>query len=489
MSEWFRTLPVESIHGPFLLQLVEHLLKEAVFGGTRREEPVVRWRDPQRLRDILHLTPTDKPASHEELLQDVADIVRFSTKTGHPYFINQLYSGLDPYGLAGQWVAASLNASAYTYEVAPVFTLMEMTVLEKMNQLVGFPDGEGVFCPGGSLANGYAINLARYRFSADIKNNGMRNVPQLILFSSEDAHYSVHKMSALLGIGEQNVWLISTDACGRMNVEELEKKIGESISNGYAPFMVIATAGTTVLGAIDPLNSIADLCAKHSLWMHVDAAWGGGILFSRKYCSKLNGINRADSVVWNPHKLLASPQQCSVLLVRHPGLLKSCHAREAAYLFQKDKFYDTSYDIGDKYLQCGRRPDVMHFWLMWKAKGSEGFEQHVDSLMDCSRYLTTKIKAHKAFKLVLEPEYINVCFWYIPKRLQGLDNQNDFHQSLHKVAAKLKELMMKKGSMMINYQPLRNWPNFFRFVVQNSAVTHADIDYFLEELDRLGSSL
>lgn len=104
------------------------------------------------------------------------------------------------------------------------------------------------------------------------------------------------------------------------------------------------------------------------MWLHVDAAWGGGLLFSQKHRTKLNGIERANSIVINPHKLLAVPQQCSILFVRHAGLLHRCHSKGAQYLFQKDKYYDGSYDPGDKYLQCGRKCDVFKFWLMWKAK-------------------------------------------------------------------------------------------------------------------------
>lgn len=129
--------------------------------------------------------------------------------------------------------------------------------------------------------------------------------------------------------------------------------------------------GTTVRGAFDPIDEIADVCKKYNLWLHIDAAWGGGLIFSQKHRSKLNGIERANSIIINPHKLLAVPQQCSLLLVKDKNILHRCHSRGAEYLFQKDKYYDKSYDHGDKYLQCGRKCDVYKFWLMWKAKVSE----------------------------------------------------------------------------------------------------------------------
>lgn len=127
-------------------------------------------------------------------------------------------------------------------------------------------------------------------------------------------------------------------------------------------------SGTTVLGAFDPLVELAEICEKFNMWLHVDAAWGGGLIFSKKYSGLLRGIERADSITFNPHKLLAVPQQCSLLLTKHSEILNAAHSKEASYLFQKDKFYPKDLDPGDKYLQCGRKPDVLKFWFMWQAK-------------------------------------------------------------------------------------------------------------------------
>lgn len=146
---------------------------------------------------------------------------------------------------------------------------------------------------------------------------------RLIVFTSEDAHYSVKKLAAFLGIGYDNVYLVKVDCHGKMLVCDLEKQIIRSIEEGAVPLMVSATAGTTVMGAFDPLKDIADVCQKYQLWFHVDAAWGGGALISKTHRNLLEGIELADSVTWNPHKLLAAPQQCSTLLLRHEGLFSS----------------------------------------------------------------------------------------------------------------------------------------------------------------------
>ncbi|XP_022129071.2 cysteine sulfinic acid decarboxylase [Pieris rapae] len=486
----FQSLTDRSKHEDFLRRAVEFLMERVVFARSNRSSKVVEWAAPEDIKKIIDLKPREEPVSHEQLLTFMADVARYSVNTAHPYFVNQLFSSVDPYGLIGQWLTDALNPSVYTFEVAPVFTLMEEEVLKEMRKIVGWVDGDGIFCPGGSISNGYAISCARFHQFPQIKTKGVYSVPNLVLFTSELAHYSTKKLSSFMGIGSDNCVTVKADKCGKMDVIDLETKITGAINQGSTPFMVTATSGTTVFGAFDPLIPISTICKKYGIWLHVDAAWGGGALMSRKHRHLLKGIELADSVTWNPHKLLAAPQQCSAFLIRHKNLLAQGHSSNAQYLFQKDKFYDTSYDTGDKHIQCGRRADVLKFWFMWKAKGSEGFEKHIDKVFDNAHYFLQHIRHREGFKLVLDkPECTNIMFWYIPKCLRGRENDPDYNERLHKVAPKIKEKMIKEGSMMVTYQPQGTLVNFFRIVFQNSALDHKDMVYFANEFDRLGSDI
>ncbi|KAK5639896.1 hypothetical protein RI129_010707 [Pyrocoelia pectoralis] len=488
----FKNVPSRDVHEDFFRKSVDLIMKEAVFKSTSSNGKVLDWHHPRELLRLFDFGLSEKGSTHEDLLKLIGDTIQYSVKTGHPYFVNQLFSSLDPYGLIGQWLTDALNPSVYTYEVAPVFTLMEEIVLREMRQIVGYPHGkgDGIFCPGGSMANAYAISCARYATNPDIKKRGLNGGPRLVLFTSEDAHYSVKKMASFLGIGTDNVYLIKTDKVGKMDTSHLVDEIERALGEGAKPFMVSATGGTTVFGAFDPLEKIADICEDYGLWFHVDAAWGGGALMSSKHKHILNGIQRADSVTWNPHKLLTAPQQCSTLLLRHEDILSKVHSTNASYLFQKDKFYDTRYDTGDKHVQCGRRADVLKFWFMWKAKGSEGFERHVDKVFDNARYFTKIIKERPDFRMVVDhPEFTNLCFWYIPPSLRGKDSNFDFNERLHAVAPKMKERMMKKGSMMVTYQTIKGLPNFFRIVFQNSGLEYYDMVHLVEEFEALGHDL
>uniref|UniRef100_A0AAX7UEQ4 Glutamate decarboxylase 1 n=1 Tax=Astatotilapia calliptera TaxID=8154 RepID=A0AAX7UEQ4_ASTCA len=381
----------------------------------------------------------------------------------------------------------------FTYEIAPVFVLMEQLTLKKMREIVGWPDGEGdgIFSPGGAISNMYSVMIARYKFFPEVKTKGMAAAPRLVLFTSEHSHYSIKKASAALGFGTENLILLNTDERGRVIPDDLEAKVIEAKRKGYVPLFVTATAGTTVYGAFDPINEIADICEKYNMWLHVDGAWGGGLLMSRKHRHKLNGVERANSVTWNPHKMMGVPLQCSAILVRERGLLQGCNSMCAGYLFQPDKQYDVTYDTGDKAIQCGRHVDIFKFWLMWKAKGTVGFEQHIDKCLDLSAYLYNKIKNREGFKMVFkgEPQHTNVCFWYIPPSLRSLPDGEERRQRLHKVAPKIKAMMMESGTTMVGYQPQGDKVNFFRMVISNPAATRSDIDFLVEEIERLGHDL
>lgn len=170
-DQWFSSLPNRNQHEDFIRECVDLFLDKAVFKGTQRSQKVLNYRNPDEMQNILDLDLKNEPEDQKKLLQLLDDTIKYSVKTGHPYFLNQLFSSVDPYGLVGQWLTDALNPSVYTYEVSPVFTLMEETVMKEMRKIVGWENGngDGIFCPGGSLANGYAISCAKYKFNPDIK--------------------------------------------------------------------------------------------------------------------------------------------------------------------------------------------------------------------------------------------------------------------------------------------------------------------------------
>ncbi|CAK8672296.1 glutamate decarboxylase 1-like [Clavelina lepadiformis] len=476
----------------FLKDVFDIMLKY-IFKSYDRKSKILDFHHPHQFLQSIEgfsLELTGEAESLHQILVDCSDTLKYGVKTGHPRFFNQLSSGLDIVSLAAEWITAAANTNMFTFEIAPVFVLMEGIVLQRMRQIIGWEKGDGIFSPGGTINNFYAVMLARQKILPDVKQSGMRNAPDLVMFQSKHAHYSNRRPAAVLGIGMKNCIDVKVDEVGRMLPEDLELKVLQAKVKNKVPFYVSATSGTTVLGAFDPIPEIAAICKKYNLWLHIDAAWGGGVLMSRKHRHFVDGIELADSVTWNPHKIMGIVLQCSALLVRHKGALEACNSMKANYLFQQDKHYDVSYDTGDKTMQCGRHVDVFKLWLAWRAKGDAGFEEHVDKCVELSKYLAQKIKLSPGFELAYaEPKYTNVCFWYYPPSIRNINDLKVRSEKLHKVAPAIKARMMTNGSLMVSYQPLDDKVNFFRNVISNPAVRKEDIDFLIKEIEKLGCDL
>lgn len=201
-----------------------------------------------------------------------------------------------------------------------------------------------------------------------------------------------------------------------------------------------------------------------------------------------------DSIAFNTHKTLGVPLQCSMFLIKEKGLLHECNSSAAHYLFQQDKFYDMSYDTGDKSIQCGRKVDVFKFWLMLKARGLHGFETLIDNAMEMANYLQQTLSTRIGFRLIQDKrfQYTNVCFWYIPKCMRNQTEDEQWWQQLYTVAPTIKEQMMNRGCMMIGYCPLPNKQkgNFFRMTLACFPPAREDvIDFLVDEIERLGDEI
>ncbi|XP_076071397.1 glutamate decarboxylase 1-like [Mytilus galloprovincialis] len=475
----------------FLNELVR-LLNNYLQSEHKRTSKVLDFHHPHQLKEIMeHCLKINKdPKSLEEVLSDCRETLKYCVKTGHPRFLNQLSTGLDIVGIAGEMLTSVADTNMFTYEVAPVFTLIEDIVLTKMLGYIGWYDGEGMFAPGGSISNLYGMLSARHKRFPSVKYSGMSSKGDIVVYTSEQSHFSINKAAMLLGIGLDNVIAVDCDSNGKMKVDVLRTKIKHSIANQKIPLMVNATCGTTILGAFDPLEKIADVCEEFGMWLHVDGAWGGGALLSDKHRYLLKGINRADSMTWNPHKMMGTPLQCSAILLKEKGVLLDVNQTGATYLYHKDKHYDTSFDTGDKSIQCGRHNDVFKLWLMWRSKGDNGFEDQIDLCFTLSKYLVSEIKKRPRFQLVLEEiEGPNICFWYIPSSIVITDEHDKGKTHLNKVAPSLKALMLEKGTIMVTYQPLGDLPNFFRIAISNPAIQKEDLDFVLNEIEELAKCL
>ncbi len=467
------------------------LARQVLANPRHNDDPVVNWASPEDLvasfSTTVGLDFSDHAPAHsvDQVLAAAQQVVEWSVHTSHPRFFNQNFAGPDPLAVAGDWLGAALNTTNATFQAAPVFTLMEAALLNKLAGLAGFPTKSdippGLFCPGGSLATLYALQLARHRQQPDLTTAGASTEP-LAIFVSESGHYAAVKSAVLLGLGSNAVIKIANDAEGAMLPEALAAAIENT---PRSPLAVIATAGTTVTAAFDPLEPIADLCQEHNIWLHVDGCYGGSALFSPQQRHRLAGVERADSMVWNLHKMMGMTQQCTVLLVRRPEQLSACFSTNADYLFQPDKLFG-DYDSGDRTFQCARRVDALKLWLAWKAHGDDGFAARIDHAVAMADHARGVIKnSAGSFAPVADTGFTNVVFVWVPPELRPLDlgQLTDEHrQQLHQLAPAIKARMQQAGDALLGYQPV-NGVNAFRLLTMSPAVTPADVEAALNHLD------
>ena len=486
-------LDLLDFRSPAPINPVETIAARALRHVTRppgRDEPVVQWAGPADLaadfaRTIgLEITDDEPPAKPGDLVDAANLVVRRSVQTNHPYFLNQNYAGADPLAVVGDWLGAALNTTNATFEAAPVFTMIERALLAKMARLVGFPESgdhpAGLMCAGASLAQLHALQLARHRLQPDLVTAGSDG-RRLRILVSDSGHYAAEKIAAVMGLGRASVVSVPTDAAGVMDVDALD----ECLSDEPEVLAVIATAGTTVTAAFDPIDAIADRCEEHGIWLHVDAAYGGAALLSPMERRRLSGIERADSVVWNLHKMAGLTQQCTALLVREPERLLTTFATGADYLFQPDKA-NADLDAGDRSLQCGRRVDALKAWLTWKSRGDVGMATRVDHAVALADHARRRVTERDDVAFIVAGDFTNVCLTWVPPELRPFDLtslDDEQHAALHAVAPAAKAAMQEEGSALIGYQPVHGI-NCFRLIFMNPAVTLDDVEILLELITR-----
>ncbi|PKP09495.1 MAG: glutamate decarboxylase [Bacteroidetes bacterium HGW-Bacteroidetes-4] len=430
---------------------------------------VVEFKKPSEIQAIIDFPISAKGVTENEFLDLLDKYLEYSVKTGNKQFLNQLYSGFNFPAFIGDIFATLANTSMYTYEVAPVATLIENEMIRLMNSYAGYTHGDGVFVSGGSNANLVAMFSARNRVMPESRFEGYSQIHKLKAFVNEQAHYSFETAANVLGIGAKNVIKVKSDANGRIIPAELEKEIEASIQRGEKPFFVAATCATTLLGAYDPIDEMAIICKKHNIWLHADGSFGGSVILSDKHRHLMNGIEKTDSFAWNPHKLMNIPLVCSVLLVKERGVLQhNITDINTDYIFHD---IDQIEDLGKKSIQCGRRVDAVKLWFAWKYFGLKGYQNRIDNLMEMAQYAEARVMEHPKLELSSNRQSFAVCFRYKPNSETDL---NAFNLAL-------RESMRKSGKSIVNYG-YQGKILVIRLVTANGELTPSDIDLFFNNL-------
>ncbi len=399
------------------------------------------------------------------LMRTLRDVKALSVPTHSSRFMNQLFSGVHPEALLADQVASQTRTTLATREASPVLSEIEDEVVEALGREIGWGNGQraGVSVPGGSMANFMALHLARQALAPTSKSAGLKDVGPFATFVSEQAHYSLKKAAVVLGFGIDSVVAVRSNAAGRMDVKHLEKCIQEAEDQGRASLAVVATSGTTVLGAFDPITEIHAITESKKIWLHVDAAWGGPALFTDRLKAQVKGIHLADSVTFDAHKLFGSSLTSSFLLTRHRSLLLDANDVSGAdYLFHEDQAQKL--DIGRISWQCGRGPDALSFWTLWKSRGTSGLSRMVDRLLDVRDELVSFIVKEPRLSLVADPSYLNVCVRIDPPKESTLDSKD--------WAVFVRTRLMEEKKAWVNYARDQDGRSFLRMIL-----VHPDLNF------------
>ena len=413
----------------------------------------------------------------DAVLDDLDTYIANSVKTHRPEFMNPLWGGLSLPAFAGEMVAAMTNNSMYTYELSPIATVIEQTILHRMSEMVGFPDGFGTLTTGGSNGNMLGMLCAREHQMVGSTKTGFDG-RKSVIFVSAEAHYSVLMAANVIGIGHQNIIKVQCDEHGRMIPERLQEEIVFARNEGLNPLCVVATSATTVRGAYDDLEAIAAVAHREHLWLHVDAAWGGACLFSNEHRRLMDGIEKADSVCWDAHKMMGVPLICSAFLVKEPAVLRRLcdHTNVAHYLFHSDAELD---DLGRYSLQCARRNDALKLWLDWRARGDAGWARMVDTRMADAAYLEQRINEHPSLEMMSSRMWTNVCFRF---------TTDDTSIDLNDLNTEIRNRLMQEGSFLVSRSNIGD-DVILRMVVANQDLDRETLDRFFERVIHHGNEV
>ena len=382
----------------------------------------------------------------------------------------------------------------HVYKVSPALTVVEKTVTKALANMFGFkgPDAGGVSQTGGSGANLSALVMARNCLFPETKTDGSSS-RRLVLFTSAHGHYSFEKAAQVCGLGSKAVKSVPVDSQGLMSTSHLKSMIRQSREEGECPFFVNATAGTTVLGSYDPLADIAEICREEKLWYHVDASWGGSVVFSSNHKHKLNGAERANTLTVNPHKMLGVPITCSFLLTNSVTQLHVANTLPAAYLFHSNgdgpsvdghaEGPPEVWDLADVTLQCGRKGDSLKLAMAWEWYGSAGFAKRIDHAFDVARNMANLVQNSPDLILVssIPPPCLQVCFYFARNGSLGSDEGENSSRT-----RRLAEDLLTRD-YLIDYAPGRQGL-FFRAVISLNT-RYKTVEQLIETVVELGRQI
>lgn len=383
-----------------------------VYQSSVADRPVLPQVDVDAMEKILTAPIPDEGVPLQSLIEEFNQvIVPNSTHIAHPRFLAYVTgsaSGVAPFAEA---FTAMIDQNGGIWQLGPAANAVEQRVVGWLAGMFGWPeDTPGLLVSGGSMANLVALTAARdAAIPVHSREDGLQSLTTPItVYVSEEVHTSVAKAADMLGIGQKFVRKVPVDDALRMNPDALAKAIRADREDGLQPGIVVASACTVQTGAFDPLNAIADICEREQLWLHVDGAYGALGILAERLKPELSGIDRADSLGLDPHKMLFSSNEAGCVLVKRPGALRNTYAYESSYIGQESVPGLMDYkDLGP---QLTRGIRAFKVWWIIRSHGMKLLSDTVNRLLDLAQYMGEKVEAEETLELAIKPTFTAVCF-------------------------------------------------------------------------------
>ena len=462
--------------GHTLVDTLSDYLGEALSGN---EMPVLPWNDPDQLAEYFAF---DQGKREKEPVNDfIKRIIDKSIHIHHPNYIGHQVTSPLPAAALVQFCTTLLNNGAAIYEMGPVNMAMERNVIKKFSSLIGYDEGsDGIFTHGGTAGNLTAMLAARQaKTDYNIWEEGIRELNRPAYMISEQAHYSVGRNVKIMGLGEESIVKVPVDKHFRMRTDLLEEIKSSAEKKGIRIISVVASSCSTATGTYDDLEAIAEFCEKYNLWMHVDGAHGMGVLFSEKYRRLAKGIQRADSVVIDFHKMLLVPALNTLVMFKHGERSFETFAQKASYLFQKTR-KNLWYNSAVRTIECTKSALGIIAYTALKYYGENYYNEYIDSRYDLALIFAGMIRSDIQLQLAVQPESNIVCFRFAPEKV----SENE----LNRINSEIRSEIIKEGSFYIVQAEL-DGKIWLRVTIINPVTSENDLKELLVRVSDLGAEI
>ena len=444
-----------------------------------RGSKIYNNKSPDEIREKFKIKSKNKGNRASKVIKKLEkNLIEASNFNPSPNYYGYITGGGNQIGIIAEYIKAALNQNNLKWHSAPANSEIEKIVIEWISEFIGYNKKcGGVLVSGGSVAN--LMNLAvmrKVKGGKKIKEKGIYNEEIMRVYVSEEGHSSIDKAMDILGLGSENLIKVKRDENFKIQINELEKKISNDIKSGFKPIGVIGIAGTTNTGSVDPMDEIVKVCKKFSLWFMVDAAYGGPAAGLKEHKNLFKGMEKADSILLNPHKWMFVPFEVACVLIKNKQQLKNTFSLIPEYLMGGTDIEERE-DLMNYSIQLSKDFKALKVWMTIEVFGHSTISKAIKNDIEMALYAYEKIKNNNLFKPLHKPELSIFCFKYLSK----LDNISD--DILNK---KIIEEIEKDGRIFLSGTKINN-ENVLRINCINHRRKKEDIDFLIKVLEELGS--